>query len=148
MTVYTLPQTDTGTYTLTVTGKEIGGPVAHSTQVYLKVLDAQLLLDVDDEVDESSLPKTFTLFQNQPNPFNPETRIAYYLPRDCHVRVIIYNILGQAVKTLFEGHQGAGLQTLIWNGRDDAGVELSSGVYLYRLQADDFIETRKMMLIK
>ncbi len=148
MTVYTLPQTDTGTYTLTVTGKEIGGVMAHKKQVYLRVLDSQNPLDVDDDADNANLPKTFTLFQNQPNPFNPETRISYSLPRDCRVRVIIYNLLGQRVKLLFEGYQTTGTHTLTWNGRSDRGNQLSTGIYFYQLQADRFVETKKMTLIK
>ena len=148
MTVYTLPQTDSGTYTLTVTGKEIGAVIAHSKQVYLTVLDPQAPLDVDDDADNANLPKTFTLFQNQPNPFNPETQISYFLPRDCRVRVIVYNVLGQKVKTLFKGYQATGAHTLTWNGRSDKGNQLGSGIYFYQLQADTFVETKKMTLMK
>jgi hypothetical protein len=148
MTVFTLPQTETGTYTLTVTGKEIGGYVAHSKQVKLNVMDLLGPADVEDEADNSSAPKTFTLFQNMPNPFNPETQISYYLPVDCQVSITIYNLLGQRVRTLFEGYQNSGVQTITWNGRSDQGEQLSSGIYFYRLEANNFVETRKMTLMK
>ncbi len=146
MTVFTLPQTDTGTYTLTITGKEIGGFRAHSTQVRLKV--SNKLTRPDAELDKSNLPQTFALFQNQPNPFNPETQISYYLPRDCQVTLTIYNLLGQKVKTLFDGYEGAGMHSLLWDGRGDDGAKLSSGIYFYLLEADSFRETKKMTLIK
>ncbi|MCK4404643.1 MAG: T9SS type A sorting domain-containing protein, partial [candidate division Zixibacteria bacterium] len=91
---------------------------------------------------------SFTLFQNQPNPFNPETQINYYLPRACQVRLTIYNVLGQRVRTLFDGHQDTGMHTLLWDGRGEDGAHLSSGIYFYRLQAENFQETKKMTLMK
>jgi len=145
LNVYTAPETDTGTYTLTVTGKEISGPVMHSTQVYLTVGEP---LDVGDEAESPNAPKSFTLFQNQPNPFNPETQISYYLTQGCQVRVSIYNVLGQRMKTLYEGYQGVGMHTLMWDGRSEDGIQLSSGIYFYQLQADSFQETKKMILMK
>jgi hypothetical protein len=92
--------------------------------------------------------RTFSLFQNMPNPFNPETNISYYLPKDCQVNVNIYNLLGQKIRTLFDGYQSTGIQTRIWNGRSDLGEQLSSGIYFYRLQADNYVETKKMTLMK
>jgi hypothetical protein len=144
--VYTTPQTDTGIYTMIVTGKEIGGPVVHHRPIQLNVQETS---HAGDEMDESAnLPDGFTLFQNQPNPFNPETQISYFLPQDCQVRLTIYNLLGQRVKTLYEGHQGAGIQTLTWDGTNDQGQKLSSGIYFYRLQAEQFQQTKKMVLMK
>jgi hypothetical protein len=103
---------------------------------------------VDDEGDQPNAPDRFALFQNHPNPFNPETEISYYLSQGCEVRLTIYNILGRRVRTLFEGHQNAGLKTLVWDGKDDQGKQLSSGIYFYRLQAGEFSQTRKMSLLK
>jgi hypothetical protein len=131
---------------LIVTGKEIGGPVVHHRPIQLNVQETS---HAGDEMDESAnLPDGFTLFQNQPNPFNPETQISYFLPQDCQVRLTIYNLLGQRVKTLYEGHQGAGIQTLTWDGTNDQGQKLSSGIYFYRLQAEQFQQTKKMVLMK
>jgi hypothetical protein len=148
LTISTTAETDTGWYTLTITGQRMLAKfngLVHSIQVKLKVNEAS---DVGEWADNPNAPKSFALFQNQPNPFNPETKISYYLPRACQAKLTIYNVLGQRVKTLFDGHQEAGMQNLTWNGRDDDGNQLSSGIYFYRLQADDFIQTRKMSLVK
>jgi len=149
LNVYTTAQTDTGWYPLTITAQSMPGAkitgVEHSVEVILRVTEAG---DAGDWTDNSGTPKSFALFQNQPNPFNPETKISYYLPRACMVRLTVYNVLGQRVRTLFDGYQNAGMQTVIWNGRNDDGVQLSSGIYFYRLQADNFQKTRKMVLMK
>jgi hypothetical protein len=148
LTIYTTAETDTGWYTLTITAQrtlaKFNG-LEHSIQVMLKVNEAS---DVGEWTDNPNAPTSFALFQNQPNPFNPETKISYYLPQACQVKLTIYNVLGQKVRALFDGHQEAGTQSLSWNGKDDDGNQLSSGIYFYRLQADDFIQTRKMSLVK
>ena len=91
----------------------------------------------------SNLPKVFSLSQNHPNPFNPITQIKYALPRDCRVRLDVYNTIGQKVATLIDGEQKAGYKTVRW----DAG-SFASGIYFYRLQAGDFVETKKMILLR
>ncbi len=88
-------------------------------------------------------PSGFCLSQNYPNPFNPITHIRYALPKDCQVKLEVYNILGQKVATLVDGEQKAGYKTARW----DAG-SFSSGIYFYHLQAGDFVQTRKMILLK
>ena len=103
---------------------------------------------VEDWTDNPNAPSRFALFQNHPNPFNPETKISYYLPTASHVRLIVYNILGQKVRTLFDGHQDSGNHTVVWDGRRDDGTPLSSGIYFYRMLAGDFKETKKMSLMK
>ncbi|MGB8656702.1 MAG: FlgD immunoglobulin-like domain containing protein [Candidatus Zixiibacteriota bacterium] len=148
LNIYTSPTTPEGFYTLTIGARNFGQGadyVEHSTTVVLQVLEPG---DAGDWADNPAAPKTFTLFPNQPNPFNPETRISYYLPAPCQVKVTIYNLLGQNVRTLSAGRQEAGMRTLTWNGRDNNGLQLSSGVYFCRLQADNFIQTNKMVLMK
>jgi hypothetical protein len=94
------------------------------------------------------LPDAFSLSQNYPNPFNPETAIRYALPHDCLVELSIYNILGQKVKTLIKEYQSAGYKTIHWDGRDDEGKEVGSGVYFYKIKADSYIDVKKMALLK
>jgi hypothetical protein len=93
-------------------------------------------------------PQHFSLSQNHPNPFNPQTSIKYALPQDAQARLTIYNILGQKVATLVDEYQSAGYSTVWWDGKDANGDEVSSGVYFYRLTAGDFSEVKKMMLVK
>jgi len=104
--------------------------------------------DVETGLDNPNAPKTFTLFQNQPNPFNPITQISYYLPKASRAKLTVYNVLGQSVRVLYDGYQEAGMQTVTWDGRNSDGVELSSGIYFYRLQAGNFNQTKKMSLMK
>jgi len=94
-------------------------------------------------------PTDFSLEQNYPNPFNPETALSYQLPAQSDVRLDIYNSLGQKVRTLENGRKAAGRYILKWDGRDDAGKPVTSGVYLYRLQAGKkFARSRKMLLLR
>ncbi|OGC85307.1 MAG: hypothetical protein A2W07_07915 [candidate division Zixibacteria bacterium RBG_16_43_9] len=94
------------------------------------------------------LPKSFALLPNRPNPFNPETYIEYTLPADCQVTLAIYNILGQKVRTLINEHQSAGIKSVRWDGKDDSGNQVSAGVYFYSIKADNFTQTKKMVLLK
>ena len=93
-------------------------------------------------------PRSFSLKQNYPNPFNPETVIEYNLPKGCRVEIDVYNILGQKVRTLLEEHQNAGRHRVLWDGRDEKGKEVSSGIYLYRIKASEFSQTKKMVLLR
>ena len=93
-------------------------------------------------------PQTYSLSQNYPNPFNPRTQISYELPVGSHVTLTVYNILGQKVTTLVNKEMPAGHYAADWNGASDRGRRVSSGVYLYKLEAGDFIKTRKMLLLK
>ena len=89
------------------------------------------------------LLERFSLSQNYPNPFNPETEIVFTLPRESSVRLEVFNLLGEVVGTVYEGRLGAGTHSCNWNGGD-----LGSGVYLYRLTAGAFVESKKMLLLK
>jgi len=97
---------------------------------------------------QASVPKQYELFQNYPNPFNPNTVIKYDLPNPGHVKLTIYNILGQKVITLIDQYQGAGHKVVSWGGKDNRQKEVSSGVYFCRLEVNGYVETRKMILIK
>ena len=97
---------------------------------------------------EVSLPQAFELHQNYPNPFNPETQISYSLPDDGQVRLTIYNVLGQQVKVLVDEYESAGTKTVVWDGRNQDGEKVSSGIYFYKLQAGELVQTKKMSLMK
>ena len=116
-----------------------------------------VLIDVEGNIDPihhlevgnlKPLPDSFGLDQNMPNPFNPSTTIGYQLPESGQVHLSIYNLLGQEVRTLVDATLEAGYYTLDWDGRDDFGRQLASGIYLYRMRVNDFSETRRMMLLK
>ena len=94
------------------------------------------------------VPEIYKLYQNYPNPFNPRTVIRYQLPKPGKVRVQIYNILGQMVKTLIDEEQSAGYYRAIWDGRNQHGISMASGVYFYRIEAGKFHDVKKMLILK
>ncbi|MFZ0389826.1 MAG: C25 family cysteine peptidase [Calditrichia bacterium] len=100
-------------------------------------------------IDEmAQTPQEFRLYPNSPNPFNPATVIRYQLPQAQDVRLEVYNMLGQRVCTLVKGRQQASAHEVQWDGTNDAGVQVASGIYIYRLQAGKQVATRKMILMK
>ena len=98
--------------------------------------------------DETVLPVSYRLEQNYPNPFNPVTNITYSLLISGKVLIKIYNVQGQVVTTLVDEFQTEGIKTISWNGRDESGLNVPSGIYFYSIKSGAFSETRKMMLIK
>jgi len=94
------------------------------------------------------LPREFDLSPNFPNPFNPSTSFSVALPKAGHLTVEIYNLLGQRVLKLFDGTAQAGYLDLTWDGRDSHGRTVGSGVYFYKVEAQDFQKVRKMVLLK
>ncbi len=106
----------------------------------------QSATDVDDILD--GLPTAYALLQNYPNPFNPTTEIEFALPKSSTVSIVVYNMLGQQVRTLAEGSYPAGQHRITFDGRADNGTQLGSGVYFYRLTTESFAQSRKMMMVK
>ena len=98
--------------------------------------------------ESEGIPTEFALHENYPNPFNPSTQIRFDLPEMSNVNLTIYNMLGQKVKTYTIQTAPAGYHSLTWNATNDLGVPVSAGVYLYQLQTDGFIKTKKMVLLK
>jgi flagellar hook assembly protein FlgD len=94
------------------------------------------------------LPATFTLHQNFPNPFNPITTLRYDLPSDAMVTLSIYDMLGREITQLVNANQQAGFKSVQWDATDSMGRPVSAGVYLYQIQAGEFVQTRKMVLLK
>ncbi len=98
--------------------------------------------------DINNAPERFALEPNYPNPFNPATTIRYQLAENSKVTLKIYNLLGQEVRTLVNAQKLSGSHSVIWDGKNNHGQRVTSGVYFYRLQAGDFVKTRKMVLVK
>ena len=98
--------------------------------------------------ETNGMPTEFALHENYPNPFNPSTTLRFDLPELSDVNVIIYNMLGQEVKTFNMQNISAGHHSIKWNATNDLGDPVSAGVYLYQLQTKDFVKTRKMILLK
>ncbi|MCK4446256.1 MAG: right-handed parallel beta-helix repeat-containing protein, partial [Candidatus Marinimicrobia bacterium] len=94
------------------------------------------------------LPAEFSLSQNYPNPFNPITTISYALPVDSKVTLRIYDAMGGLVRTLVDEKQNAGYKSVLWNGRNESGSKVSSGIYFYRIAAGDFTQVKKMVFLK
>ncbi|UCF05202.1 MAG: S8 family peptidase [bacterium] len=101
-----------------------------------------------EDGDEPKIPDAFNLAQNIPNPFNAITEIKYGLPVDCDVTLTIFNVAGQRIRMLVNEHQAAGYKTARWDGKNDEGLGVSSGIYFYRLDAGSFVEVKKMVLLR
>ncbi|MCZ6776871.1 MAG: T9SS type A sorting domain-containing protein, partial [Ignavibacteria bacterium] len=98
--------------------------------------------------DQLNVPEFFAVSPNYPNPFNPTTTIVYQLPSASNVQLVVYDILGQKIKTIVNERLERGRYTVTWDGRNDAGLPVSSGIYMFRFEAADFMKIHKMMLLK
>ena len=129
---------------------------------FYSVCNTPLLYHVslkDKSEYEIPVPEKTALLGNYPNPFNPETTIRYQVSgnrdqiagdrqQETHVSIIVYNVKGQKVRSLVNEPMITGNHEIVWNGRDDQGRQVGSGIYLYRMRAEDFVETRRMILLK
>ena len=98
---------------------------------------------------DGGVPMEFALKQNYPNPFNPSTLIRYQLPEQTNVTISIYDLMGRSVRTLIPGEsQKAGYRQVLWNATNDLGQPVSAGMYIYTIQAGEFRQTKKMVLLK
>ena len=98
--------------------------------------------------NESIIPAVFALRQNYPNPFNPVTTIAYDIPEISPVQVEIYNIMGQQIKTLVHEVHQPGYYRVVWNGTNNRGMAVPSGMYFYQIKASTFTNVKKLILMK
>ena len=110
---------------------------------YLDGEDTTSVSLIRDEIN-----KTYNFFNNYPNPFNPITTLGYELPEDSFVDVTIYDMLGNTVNNLVNTYQSSGYKSIQWDATNNKGEPVSAGVYLYKIQAGDFIDTKKMILLK
>jgi len=129
---------------ITVTGALTDGPSFEGTDT-IRVIDKG---GKKAQADEQFNQAKFSLSQNYPNPFNPQTTIEYDIEKDCDVTLKIYNLAGQLIKTLVDEYQTAGPHTITWHGDTDAGQEVASGVYFYRIKAGDKAAIKKMVVLK
>jgi hypothetical protein len=137
--LYQDPVSQSGvTYYYKVSALDIAGNESGYTSV-------SVLTDVQNG---SGLPTEFALNQNFPNPFNPTTEIAFSVPKQTPVKVVIYGLSGEVVATVVNQTMSAGNYRVTWNGKTDDGRAVASGVYFYHLQADGFTATKKMTLLK
>jgi hypothetical protein len=117
-----------------------------ASEVNVGVYEYSYTVNTDDDI--VAIPAVTSLFQNYPNPFNPETKIEFYLEKGGEVKLEIFNIRGQRLATLIDEELPQGEHSLIWNPKTAKGKDLPSGVYLYRLQSDNYEKTRKMLYLK
>ncbi len=104
--------------------------------------------DLTGLTDDAQLPQSYYLYQNYPNPFNPQTNIEFSIGEPIEVKLVIYNLLGQKVKTLAQGIYPSGRHKIAWDGRNDYNQFVASGIYFYRIKSDKYIKTRKCILLR
>ncbi len=113
----------------------------------VEILINQFVTHVEDGGTDG-LPQVYALRQNYPNPFNPATTISYSVPIRSQVTISVFNILGQQVAILVDDVQNAGNYTVAWDGRTSDGTSAATGIYFHRINAGDFIQSKKMLLLK
>jgi N-acetylmuramoyl-L-alanine amidase/methionine-rich copper-binding protein CopC len=124
------------------------GKSAESGAVYFEQL--QIVHGAVTSVDHppGAVPRTFTLYQNYPNPFNPSTNIDYVVAKQGYVELVVFDLLGRRIRTLVAAEQQAGQHHVLWDGTNDRGETVASGVYLYQLRAGSSVMTKRMLLLK
>jgi hypothetical protein len=116
---------------------------------YFTFGSGEIETDIDEDITNNELqPVMFALSQNYPNPFNPETRIRYQIPEPCHVDLFIYDAMGRRIRVLIQAYIQAGSYEAVWDGKDDYGNQISTGLYLFKLRAGDRILVRKASFVK
>ncbi|MDZ7262316.1 MAG: M36 family metallopeptidase [candidate division KSB1 bacterium] len=121
------------------------GLIAYDTHYVEYVFDKPVLPLL---TEEPSLPEAFLLAQNFPNPFNPETEIRFGLPEETHVQIVVIDLLGREVRKLVDSDLKAGYHSVIWNGKDNSGNEVASGIYVYQMVAGSFRDCKKLALVR
>ncbi len=120
-----------------------------ASNIYIYQIKAYISVGtVGNEKTLEVLPSSYSLSQNYPNPFNPSTKIQYTLPENAKVTVRIYDMLGRVIKTLVSGEESAGMHQITWNGDNEAGQKVATGIYMYSISTNKFVQTKKMVLMK
>ena len=123
-------------------------PSSHIFQASVGELQAFPIIPISVEDDMTVIPFEYFLNQNYPNPFNPATTIKYGLHKKSNITLIIYNLMGREIIRWDDQNIHAGLYEKVWDGRNKYGEPVASGIYFFRLRAGDYIETRKMVLLR
>jgi len=139
---YTLRAVHAGYDTATYYGVTISSDTTINFELYKKPVGVEIA------GDEKVVPRVYSLSQNFPNPFNLKTTIKLALPQDSQVRLKVYNVAGQLVKTILDKGMKAGYHLLSWDGRNNFGQRLSSGIYFLRVEAGSFKSTKRMILLR
>jgi hypothetical protein len=126
----------------------IDGREGDSTRVYGNFFDVDLYTGVKQQEDQRTGTENFSIFQNYPNPFNPETTICYQLHEPAIVTLEVYNAIGKLICTLVNQQQPVGLYFIRWNGNDEEGATVASGVYFCKLKAGRFVAAKKMLVVR
>ena len=137
---YSVQQTENAEYVITGWTKSFGNG---NNDAWLIKVENPIA-----KIKESYIPHIFVFHQNYPNPFNPTTSLAYVLPKDELVNITIYDMMGRKIKTLVNDSQTAGYKSIQWNATNDRNEPVSAGLYLYTIQAGEFRQTKKMILLK
>jgi len=123
--------------------------LSHNVKDFTTSLSKNIAEEDDDEIMSSEMiTREFVLMQNHPNPFNPTTTIAFTVPEATEINLSVYNQCGQLIRTLYSGAISAGVHRVVWDAMDEHGVRVSSGIYLYKLEAKDFVTTKKLVFTK
>lgn len=131
-----------------LTGLGVGAGSAGGTGFWYTTLERLTVVASEENGLPDGIPDEFQLHPNYPNPFNPSTKIRYGVPEAAHVRISVYNVLGQLTAEVLSEQKTAGYHEVEWDGRDLSGAQATSGVYFYRIQAARFAATRSMVLQK
>ena len=138
-----IPLADNNQYYWLVEALDLDGFVVGSNENTPNVIVVGIL-GIEDDV----IPVKFAIHQNYPNPFNPITTLRYDLPEQTHVNITVYDMLGRKVMTILNEQQDPGYKSLIWDATNNYGKSVSAGIYLYRVQAGEYMQTKKMVLLK
>ncbi|MBN1347769.1 T9SS type A sorting domain-containing protein, partial [candidate division KSB1 bacterium] len=135
----------------TATGPEAYPPFFKGYYDEIKIYNypaVELLKGIVSVDNTPEIPREFELAQNYPNPFNPTTQIRFAVPEAQHVKITVYNVLGKKVTTLADKKVAAGRHSVRWDGTNEFGIQVATGIYYYKLEADNFTKIRKMLLLK
>ncbi|MCH7975547.1 MAG: T9SS type A sorting domain-containing protein [Bacteroidetes bacterium] len=148
--IYTfLPGASDGAYTVTLYSGQFDDVVLNTvTRTFIKSGSTTIAAETSSAENSTALPETYRLNGNYPNPFNPSTTIRYAVPEEAHIRLDILDVLGRHVATLVDDIQNPGYYRVVWNGLNEGGTSVASGVYFARLQAGITLLTQRMLLMK